>query len=504
MLGKAFGEFTNEDGMDRTIVRKRDQRRGLRGTPPASPVVVPRRGSWLKTSLMLGLWGLLWGGYNTGLLYLQSSQYPSNPTYLAHGTRALFPVLAGWISLLVLLTRAKDVMRWIMGPLGLILLYACLGLASSITISELPSEAIYWGVNYLSIVLVMLAIVSLEYDLPDLSKLLVFNWIIAIVLTFSLLGAVPFLGGFSSGGSDTGVYTETGVRSAYNGGGTILGMASSRNTGFGRYAAIAALASLARFRTGSRRHRIVWGTIFVIATYGLVLSNGRTEVFSFIISAFLVMYADKSKRVIYFLVGICFAILLGFKGFYHAFFMYFTRTGHLDFTMTGRTLVWQQGLQLLNQSPWVGLGFQADRIYLRFQHMHNAFLSALIQSGVIGACALFLGLTIVVYLIARYFFLHPLRNKDLIPAEIPGIFLFVIVSSMTESTFAYFSAAWLLSAPIVVYVLVLDQQVRQAGMAAAKEKTKKMMSDWRESRKEVTATTEGILPSTLDGLPHRR
>jgi hypothetical protein len=41
-------------------------------------------------------------------------------------------------------------------------------------------------------------------------------------------------------------------------------------------------------------------------------------------------------------------------------------------------------------------------------------------------------------------------------------------------------------------------------MAAAKEKTKKMMSDWRESRKEVTATTEGMLPSTLDGLPHRR
>src|ERR1039458_4576886 len=233
-FGKAFGEFTNEDGMDRTIARKRDQRRGLRGTVAASAVSVPRRGSWLKTSLMLGLWGLLWGGYNTGLIYLQSPQYPSNLTYLIHGTRSLFPIFAGWISLLILLTRANYVMRWIMGPLGLILFYACLGLVSSISISELPSEAIYWGANYISIVLVMLAIVSLEYDLPDLSKLLVFNWIIAIVLTFSLLGAVPFLGGFSSGGSDTGVYTETGVRSAYNGGGTILGMASSGKSGFER------------------------------------------------------------------------------------------------------------------------------------------------------------------------------------------------------------------------------------------------------------------------------
>jgi O-antigen ligase len=350
----------------------------------------------------------------------------------------------------------------------------------------------------------MLAIVSLEYDLPDLSKLLVFNWIIATVLTFSMLGAMPFLGRFSSGGSDADAYTETGFRLTYNGGGTILGMASSRNTGFARYAAIAALAGLARFRTGGRSHRIVWGAIFVIATYGLVLSNGRTEVLSFIVSAFLVMYADKSKRVIYFLAGICVGIFLGFKGFYHAFFMYFTRTGHFDFTMTGRTLVWEQGLQLLNKSPWVGLGFQADRIYLSLQHMHNAFLSALIQSGVVGACALILGLTIVGYLIAKYFFIRPLRIKELIPAEIPGIFLFVIVSSIAESTFAYFSAAWLLSAPIVVYVLVLDQQVRQAGTAAAKQKTKKMMSDWRESRKEVSAATEGILPSALDGLPHRR
>ncbi len=373
---------------------------------------------------MLGLWGLLWGGYNTGLSYLQSPLYPSDFTYFVHGTRALFPMAAGWISLLILVTRANQVMRWIMGPLGLILLYACLGLASSITISDLPSEAIYWGVNYLSIVLVMLAILSLEYDLPDLSKLLIFNWIIAIILTFGMLGAVPFLGRPSSDGSDSDAYTEMAVRTTYSGGGTIMGMASSRNTGFARYAAISALAALARFRTGSRTHRIIWGVVFLISTYALILSNGRTEVFSFIVGALLVMYADKSKRVIYTLAGVAFAILLGFKGFYSAFYLYFTRTGHFDFTMTGRTLVWQEGLHLLDQSPWVGLGFQADRIYLRLQHMHNAFLSAMIQSGVIGAAAIFMGLAITGYLIAKYFFLRPLRNKALYPCGNPRDFSF--------------------------------------------------------------------------------
>jgi len=412
-------------------------------------------------------------------------------------------MLAGWIAFLVVLSRANRAMRWIMGPLGLLLLYALVGLVSSFILSVDPIDASYWGGNYLALVMVLLAIVSVDNALPDLSKLLVFNWIVSTVMTFALLGALPFLGRAAAGG-DGDVYSETVVRHSYNGGAMIMGMAGARNTGFGRYAAIAALAGLARMRTGSRKHQIIWGVVFVVATYALGLSNGRTEVFSFIVSAFLVMYADKSKRVMYFLAGIGAAILLGFKGFYHQFFEYFTRTGHLDTTMTGRTETWQQGMRILRDSPWVGLGFQADRIYLNLQHMHNAFLSAVLQSGVIGGGALLLALTIIGFLIAKYFFIHPLRNKDLIPAEVPGIFLFVIVSSIAESTFAYFSAAWLLSAPIVVYVLVLHQQVQQAAAAVAKEKRKKMIFGWRAARKEASAATEGLLSSTLDGLPHRR
>ena len=491
--------------MEGTIIRKRDQRRGLRGVPPTSPDAGRRPAHRVNSLIALGLWGLLWFGYNTSNAYVRGAGFPLNTTELIHGVRAFFPMLAGWIAFLVVLSRANHSMRWIMGPIGLLFLYALVGLVSSLILSIDPIDASYWGGNYLALVMVMLAIVSLDHALPDLSKLLVFNWIVSSVLTFALLGDLPFLGAAAaSSGGESDVYSESVVRHSYNGSATIMGMAGARNTGFGRYAAIAALAGLAKLRTGSRMHRIIWAVVFVVGTYALILSNGRTEVFSFIVAAFVVLYADKSKRVVYFIAGIGVAILLGFKGFYHRFFDYFTRTGHLDTTMTGRTETWQQGLQIIRESPWVGLGFQADRIYLNLQHMHNAFLSAIVQSGVVGGGALFLALIIIGFLIAKYFFIRPLRNKDLIPAEIPGIFLFVVVSSIAESTFAYFSAAWLLSAPIVIYVLVLDQQVRQAGAAAAIEKTKKMMSDWRESRKEVTATAEGMLPSTIDSLPHRR
>ena len=474
--------------MEGTLVIKRHQRKARSAAPSASPVAIPPKGRRINTYLAVGLWGMLWFGYNTSNAYIRSPGFPANTTELIHGVRAFFPIIAGWIAFLMVLSRAGRAMRWIMGPLGLLLLYALIGFVSSIVLSIDPIDAVYWGANYLSIIMVMFALGTADDALPDVSKVLVFNWVVATILTLILLGALPFMGG--GGGGDSDVYNEAVVRHSYNGGGMIMGMAGARNTGFGRYAAIAALAGLARLRKGGRKMKIVWAGIFVIATYALILSNGRTEVVSYIVSAFLVLYADKSKRVLYLIGGIGMAILLGIQGFYSAAFSYFTRTGHFDFTMSGRTTTWQQGMKLFDDSPWVGLGFQADRIYLPFQqHMHNAFLQALIQSGVIGAGAIFLGLIIIGWLITRHFFLHPLRNKELIPAEVPGIFLFIMVSSIAESTFAYFSAAWLLSAPIIVYVLVLHQQVERATASLAMEKGKKLLMGRRHPQKVVPATT---------------
>jgi O-antigen ligase len=448
----------------------------------------------VNTLLAIGLWLLLWSGYNTGLLYVESPDFGSNLMFFIHGVRAFFPILAGWIAFLVMLSRMGRAMNWIIGPLGLFLFYALMGLASSVTLSRDTTEATYWALNYLSVILVLVAIVSAENPLPDLSKLVFFNWIVSTVLTFSLLGAVPFLGRFAGGGA----YSEMGVRSTYTGAGTILGMTSTRNTGFGRYAAIATLAGLARLRTGKRLHRIIWAGVFLVSLYALFLSNGRTEIAAFIVSALLVLYADKSKRVVYVVGGIAMAILLGMRGFYKAFFDYFTRgAGHVDLTMTGRTVTWHDGLKLINTSPWIGLGFQADRLYLD-QHMHNALLLALAQSGFLGGIALTLGVFLISFLIVRDFFIVRPRNKDLIPAEIPGIFLFVVVSSIAEGTFAYFSAAWLLSAPIVVYVLTLHQQIRQSTLAAASARARRILFRRRQLREEP-APEGGALSAPAEG-----
>ncbi len=441
-------------------------RRGAGRPVPLDQFAKPRRGASSNAVLGMGLWLLLWLGYNTGPGYVMDPNFPANTTDLIHGVRAFFPMLAGWFAVLMIFARSSRLFPWIVGPLGLMFLYAIMGLTSSAIESPDPIYALYFGANYLAIVLVLLAIVLVEDPLPDLRNVLTLTWIWGTLTTLSLLGAIPFVG------SQAILETESspvGMR-AYTGAGEIMGMAATRNTGFARYAAISALVALpGLMRKGRLPVRIIWGIVFTASLYALIIANGRTETLAFVGSVAVILVAERTKRTVNILVATAAAILLGLRGFYSGFYLYITRTGHVDTTMTGRTVTWEEGLHLLWKSPWMGFGFQADRYYLA-QHMHNAFLHVLIQSGLLGGVAILIGLVIVWFYLIKYFFLQQPSDKSLIPPEIPAVFLFVTISSITESTFAYFSAAWLLSAPIVAYVMALHRHMQRISAKAAQER----------------------------------
>jgi O-antigen ligase len=405
--------------------------------------------------------------------------FTTKPAYVIHGIRAFFPEVAAWISFLLILTRSKRIFPWLVGPLGLMLLYAITGLISSTTLSPQPVDATYYGANYLSIVLVLLAIVPVQNPLPDLRKVLNATWVVGTLFTLSLLGLIPFLGSAALTQTED---NPVGVR-AYSSGGEILGMAGTRNTGFARYAAISALVALPRLmKKGNLTVRIIWGLVFFASLYALIIANGRTETLAFIGGVAVILGIEKAKRTVNILVGTAGLILLGVRGFFHGFYLYITRTGQIDPTMTGRTVTWQDALRYVWDSPWVGFGFQADRYLLAGLHMHNAFLHAFLQSGFLGGGAIIIGLAITWGYIIKYFFLQQPADRSLIPPEIPAVFLFVMISSITESTFAYFSAAWLLSAPIVAYVMALHQHMRRVSTEAAKERVARIRMERRKAR----------------------
>jgi O-antigen ligase len=452
----------------------------------------------MNALLGIGLWFLLWSGYNTDIGRMMNPFFPTDKMDLIHGIRSLGPALAVWFALMIIMARAKRLFAWVIGPLGLMLLYAIVGLISSATLSNNPLLAVYFGVNYLAIVLVLLAIVLVNDPLPDLFNVLKFTWIVGTILTLSLLGAIPLLGSQVVIPTDA---TPLGMR-VYGGMDTVMGMASTRNTGFARYAAVSALAALpGLMKKGNHLVvRIIWGILLAASLYALLIANGRTETAAFLASAFLLLGAEKSKRTLYILAGIAAAILAGLRGFYSNFYLYLTRGGRLDLTLTGRTTIWEAGWHLLWKSPWVGLGFQADRFFMWGWHMHNAFLHCLVQSGFLGGMALIIAIGITWFYTIQYFFTHQPSDKSLIPPEIPAILLFTTISSVTESTFAYYSAAWLLSAPIVAYVMALHEHMRRVSLKAAQDQILRVRLARRKPR--VLESPPEVPPSSPDnGIP---
>ncbi|HVB33507.1 MAG TPA: O-antigen ligase family protein [Patescibacteria group bacterium] len=400
------------------------------------------------------LWILLWAGYNTGIYQVQAPHFPANFLQLFHGIRAFFPLLAGWLALLVLL-RKGGVKTWaVAGPVGLCGLFAGAGLISSGLISKFPLNAIYWACMYGAVVIVLLAVCSDAEALPVLSRVIAANWAIDIALLLGLLGAIPFLGRSAltpTTGSPLGVIAYNGLIANHQ---SLLGMASTRNTGLARYAAVAGLVALGKLWKGKFPGKVAWFAILLIAVYALVLAQARTEIVGFLAGTLVILALRKSWRMFFIGIGGLGMLLLGLAGFFRVLWKFSTRGGGFDPTLTGRTRQWMEGLAATRRSPWLGLGFQADRYYLHGIQLENALSQALIQSGILGTLALVAAFILAWYLLAR---LCVGRFSSHLPDEIPGILAFFTVMSVTEST-AFYGANWLLLAPVLAYIQVLAWQ----------------------------------------------
>ncbi|MDD2689868.1 MAG: O-antigen ligase family protein [Candidatus Omnitrophica bacterium] len=129
------------------------------------------------------------------------------------------------------------------------------------------------------------------------------------------------------------------------------------------------------------------------------------------------------------------------------------------FSLTGREMTWSQGIDLVVTSPIYGLGFQADRLMLEFQHMHNAYLQALIQGGILGFI-FFTGAILLAWkMIFPYLFLNRLKripeNQRPLAIESIAMIGFLTARSFVESTGAFFGIDLLILLPHICYLQLL-------------------------------------------------
>lgn len=411
--------------------------------------------------LSLALWLMVWVGYNTDIKQLTSPGFPAGALDLVHGCRALLPFAAAYLAVIVLLARCSLPLWLFKGPLGLLALYTLVGTTSSI-LSHEPLTALYWAAQYYSVIIVLWAIMANSNSLPRLSYLINLNWAIVAGMTVALfaflLGVISSLGSLGVGGFLAARPYEGlgGVPPEME----ILGMAGTRPTGLGRYAGVAALVALARLWQGTRWSRSIWFLLFLFFLSILVFSQARTAVLGFLAGALFILWL-KSRSKLLLISGTGFTLLLlGLAGFYEAFYTYLQEEMSFVFTLSGRTIgVWREGWNLFLSSPLLGYGFHADRIFLEGQHMHNSLLHALVQTGLIGTVPFmfaFIWAWIILFRLLRR--LSVLKTTKPLVIEAAGVLAYLTVRTITESVGAFYGAEWLLLAPLLAYITILNQR----------------------------------------------
>jgi O-antigen ligase len=124
--------------------------------------------------------------------------------------------------------------------------------------------------------------------------------------------------------------------------------------------------------------------------------------------------------------------------------------------LTGRETTWEKGLAKIGESPILGWGFHADRLLLDSEHMHNSYLHAAIQTGIVGALLFAAAVAVLWAFLWRSGVLRRVRTAAAPDQEllIQSVLIlgFLSARSFFESTAAFYGVDLLLFVPAVCYI----------------------------------------------------
>lgn len=417
--------------------------------------------SFLIVSL---LWLLVWATYNAEIFRIFVPGFPHNILDLFHGIRTIFPFVAFFIAIYILLANKGLTRDTLQGPLTLLLLYSIVGSFASIN-SLSPVVSFYWGLLYMGTIVVLLSAFIFEKKEKIVSVIIRINWVIACIISLALV--IIFFsqpGSFSLSAWHQFMDGARPFESLNNitKANDFFSMPGTRPTGLGRYAGIAAIFLFVNFLGRNKKEKVIYFLLFLIFIFILIFSRARTSVLSFILVSIFIMFIKSDKKINFIFILLSIFLLLWPTRVYNIFWEYFSPRGSEMVvpigqisTLSGRTTeIWPAAIKLFSSSPVIGKGFFADRIFLNGLHAHNSIVQALVQSGLIGAIFFSLSLIFACIILAKMFLKD---KKNILLAEIIGIFLFLCIRSITES-YAYFGADFLFIAPIFAYIQLKNNQ----------------------------------------------
>jgi O-antigen ligase len=136
------------------------------------------------------------------------------------------------------------------------------------------------------------------------------------------------------------------------------------------------------------------------------------------------------------------------------------QTQELFESMSGRTQIYEHGVTAFQDAPIFGRGQWTDRLVF-YEHVHNSFLQALLNAGIVG------GIPYFASWIAGWIMFFKLRNRwkwlgredRVCLLESGAVMMFFTVRAMPETTTASFAVDLLVMVAIYVYLETLISDV---------------------------------------------
>jgi O-antigen ligase len=230
-----------------------------------------------------------------------------------------------------------------------------------------------------------------------------------------------------------------------------FGLGEVRANGVGRYAVIVLILALVSLAASRPAKRLLWLPLVAPALFVLMQTQSRTALLGLAVAGMLFVVV-RGVNLRFLLAGPVAAYAIWMSGF-----TWRARgdLGSLVF-LTGRETTWQKGLAKIGESPFFGWGFHADRILLDSQHMHNSYLHAGIQAGVIGALLFAAAVTVLWTFLWKSGALRRIRTAGgddrTLLTQAALILGFLTSRSFFESTAAFYGVDLLLFVPAVCYI----------------------------------------------------
>jgi len=381
------------------------------------------------------LWALCWAGMFTGF-YNIGNLGSSNPFTFFQGIRAFFPFLGMYLALIWILKDRRG-FPFFRDPIGFFFLYALMGAVSSFALSPVPDQGIYWAGVYLAPLAVLWAVVGGDRVRERLHAVIYLNYAVFFFLTFALFPtAVRIFRG------------QAAFSAFYN---LPFGFGQVTKNGTARYALIVIIVAGMRFLAETRRRRFLWLAALFPALFLLMQTQSRTGLLGLVVVGGLYVLLQGLDRRYLLAMPI-----IGFIVFVSGFKM--RAAGRLDalLDLSGRGETWSLALREIGRSPFLGWGFDADRMLLEGEQMHNSYLHALIQSGILGAVCFFAAFGALWLLVLRSGLLETVRRRRgpdrLILMESILIMGFLTSRGFFESTAAFFGVDLLLVIPAMAAI----------------------------------------------------